>query len=610
MAKLEIFYIGNNEILIRLNVKPKLFTRTIETLFKIPVFLWDKNLSGYRSSIHHIQKIYNICRKYGYKVAVTEKVDMMQELNDNRIKAIQIERNNENFQSELWTKDPDFKTEKYQAKAINVCTRARRFMIGDDVGVGKTIEGLGILCNAFEEGHEVALIVSYTKLKYQWKSEILKFTNFKEEDISIVDPYNFQFKCPLNLTDKFDLRRSGSPCKTCERKDKCKREKSDCNFKWKDQVSRGKILITHHQSIDKIEKYLLKRGVSVLICDEASAYKNHGTKMTKAILRVTKNMPDDSYVIPMSGTFIENSVTEMYTPFTMIDPTILGRWSDFKKTFLVVDHWGNITDSRNNKSLKRLIDTFVIRRTQDEVWIDKPPLIELPKECPMTIKQRDFYDNMVKGTLEQLDDLEKQERINLANIAPLINYLIQCCDTTEVFNPALKESGKIEVLKELIQEISKKEKILMFSFFGNKVIPIIERELKSLDIGGVGVITGKTKNSEEIKQKFINDSKMKFLLCSDAMSYGANLQVARYVINFDLPWNPKKLDQRIARVYRKGQKRKVFAFNLVTPNSIEDKILEKLSHKRKIFDYFLGSAKSASRGSFKVSDLVTALRKA
>ena len=127
----------------------------------------------------------------------------------------------------------------------------------------------------------------------------------------------------------------------------------------------------------------------------------------------------------------------------------------------------------------------------------------------------------------------------------------------------------------------------------NKMIPIIERELTGLKLGKVYTITGKTKNKEipKIVRKLEKDKASRFLICSDAFSYGANLQFAEYVINFDLPWNPAIVEQRIRRVYRQGQKKHVTVMNLVTTGTVEDRILEVLGTKRELFAKFLGTGK-------------------
>jgi SNF2 family DNA or RNA helicase len=148
----------------------------------------------------------------------------------------------------------------------------------------------------------------------------------------------------------------------------------------------------------------------------------------------------------------------------------------------------------------------------------------------------------------------------------------------------------IDILEE---EIGGEDKVLIFSRFANRVVPHIISTLKKYDKGGVVSITGKVPPAESnaIMQHFKDSNKARFLVCSDALAYGANLQVARHVINFDLPWNPARLDQRIARVYRRGQTKPVNVFNFIVPGTIEEHLYAMLAAKRGLAAKFLKQAK-------------------
>jgi SNF2 family DNA or RNA helicase len=310
----------------------------------------------------------------------------------------------------------------------------------------------------------------------------------------------------------------------------------------------------------------------------------------------------------MSGTFIENKIDEIFPPLSLVAPGVLGKFHNFKNNYLIFDYWGKIVGIRNEKRLKKLIKPYIIRRSIDEVWKDRPPLVENTRVCEMTPKQRKFYEDAKVGALRELENKDTEHKINVAEIGALLNYLIQICDTTETMDAEIKESGKIDVLKDIVSdEISSKHKVVLFSFFANKVIPILLRELSPF--GKCLVITGniEAEEAERRKQRFMRCDDIRFLLCSDSMAYGANLQAARYVINFDLPWNPAKIEQRIRRVYRKGQTKSVTVTNLVTTDSVEDNILEKIGTKRKIFDSILGIS-TVKKKSLSLDDMLAVLR--
>jgi len=461
------------------------------------------------------------------------------------------------------------------------------------MGSGKTIIALGVICKAFENDCKRALIVCPNRLKYQWKSEVLRFTVFKDEDVSVID-LSAKVKCPLNLVEFSDLR--VQPCKSCHLKNNCREMKTDSDLRWRTQLENGRIVIANYEILDRMKKLIPKRNIQIFILDEASKIKNFSAVVAKAALYIGRNLPFDSIILPMSGTFIENKIEEMYPPLVLVDKGIVGEMYNFKARYLMLDFMGNVIAARNEKKLKKHVDRWIIRRPIEEIWKDRPKLIEKTEICKMTSKQRKIYDNARDGILRELEDKQSEQKINAAQIGALINYLIQICDSTETMDSEIKESGKIDSLKEILSgEIASRYKVVIFSFFANKVIPIIEREVSQF--GRAAVITGNTnlEKAERIKKRFMRVPNLRFLICSDSMSYGSNLQIAKYVINFDLPWNPAVIDQRIRRVYRRGQKQSVMVINLVTDNSIEDNVLEKIGEKRLLFNKILGRKKHSGK---------------
>ena len=218
-------------------------------------------------------------------------------------------------------------------------------------------------------------------------------------------------------------------------------------------------------------------------------------------------------------------------------------------------------------------------------------------ECPFEKEQDQFYAEAREGVLQDIADLQKAKSVNMANVATLIGYLLQVADTVKSIDPetTIKEhSSKINVLKEmLMEEFPRKAKIVIFSRFSNKVIPYLIKELESLpkEIVGGGILSIVGGVSNEAQDKIILKMRTKkyhrILVCSDAMAYGGNLQFANYIVNFDLPWNPAVLDQRIRRVYRRGQKKSVTVFNMIVPGTVEEHLYQVLAHKRKLFTTFL-----------------------
>jgi SNF2 family DNA or RNA helicase len=581
--------------------------KLVDGLRKMPVITAvEKRKDQYVTFIHHIDKLRKICLESNIRLFFSEKVLEAEQRYKSKVNRIEKAKQNIEFNSSLWTDDQMRKVLPYQAQAINACLEAKRYLVGDDLGLGKTIETIGVICKAIEEGYDKFLIICPNRLKYQWKSEIHSFTKLEDEKVVVFDSHK-KFICPIKITDSFNMRTQC--CKECDRNEKCRRERYDPMIRFRSQIANKLISIINFEIVDRFKDVIVGQRFNGIFIDEASRMKNIKAITTKAIMKIVEEMPSDRIVVPMSGTFIENKIDEIYPSLTLVHKGLLGEFHNFQNNYLVKDYWGNVVGHRNESRLKKIINTWIIRRSVDEVWKDRPPLIEITETCAMTEIQRKIYLDAREGMLVELKDKIKQNKINMAEIGALLTYLIQICDSTETIDPEIKESGKLEVLKEKVEnDIAQKHKVLIFSFFANKMIPIIIREMEKY--GKCLSITGKVgaEKAEGIKKLFTEDKDYKFLICSDSMAYGANLQAARYVINFDLPWNPAKIDQRIRRVYRKGQKHTVTVFNLVTQGTVEDLILEKLSFKRKIFDKFLGSS-LGSKPTMSVDDMLNILNK-
>jgi SNF2 family DNA or RNA helicase len=108
-------------------------------------------------------------------------------------------------------------------------------------------------------------------------------------------------------------------------------------------------------------------------------------------MKIVEEMPSDRIVVPMSGTFIENKIDEIYPSLTLVHKGLLGEFHSFQNNYLVKDYWGNVVGHRNENRLKKIINTWIIRRSVDEVWKDRPLLIEITETCAMTEIQRKIY---------------------------------------------------------------------------------------------------------------------------------------------------------------------------------------------------------------------------
>ena len=574
----------------------ELFRRMIEALKKVPVIKFNNRLKAYITSVHWYDEIVAIANKLYIDIYCSSELKRIAKQVKHKEKAGHKAFKIDTFESELWTDDKDCVLSPYQAKAANMIYRHKRFLLGDDMGVGKTPTFLAAMCLAFEDGYSRALVICPDKNKYQWQQEVLKFTKIKKKEVIAID--GSKFSCILKLTKRPKLNRK--PCRGCIHQKRCVLIKNNPKRIRLDQLNEARIAIANYHFLRTEFKAIKQAGYDILVLDEATgkqAIKNYGSIVSKSAIKLCDSMSSDDIILPMSGTFIENTLEDLYMPFRLINKGLIGEHYSFKNTYLKTDYFGKVYGYKNQDKMDKLIKNYMVRRTIDEAWPDRPAITILNKVCSMDNKQAEFYDKAQDAALKDLADLELQSKINTASILALIGYLERICLAPEIYEPGLKgESCKIEMLKGILEdEVRSDQKVVIFSKYAKKVIPILTREIKTLGITA-REITGSTKSEEieKIKKKFIKDPKLRILICSDAVAYGGNFQSAEFVMNFDMHWNPAIIDQRIRRVYRRGQTKQVKVINLVTSGTVEDRIMEVLSSKREIFDRFLGYAEDKS----------------
>lgn len=422
----------------------------------------------------------------------------------------------------------------YQIKGINwgINNLLNGFgiILADDMGLGKTIQAITIL-KYFKEKKIVkktALIILPTSLIENWISEIGKF----------------------------------APSLTYGK------------FYGKDKVLKNKdIIFTTYHTLIRREQ--LKNGkFDTVIIDEAQKIKNSSTSISKSVKSIKSK-----YKIALSGTPVENNLSELWSIFDFSMPKYLGGLSNFRKNFAKPIE--KFRDYEKITELKNITAPFMIRRLKT----DKKIARELPKKIitnyyiNMKKEQLALYSATVKTILKEIKDGSKG-----GIIFKLITSLKQICNHPRNFdkksNIKKELSGKTEMLIELLKNImEKEEKTLIFTQYtemGDILSKIIEEELFTSPL----FLKGSTRNRAEMINKFQLDPKYKiFIISLKAGGTGLNLTAANNVIHYDLWFNPAVENQATDRAFRIGQKKNVNVFRFITKNSFEEKIDKMISSK-------------------------------
>lgn len=423
-------------------------------------------------------------------------------------------------------------------------------ILADDMGLGKTVQMLSVIVDyAHNVGERASLVVSPSSLTLNWLNEVNKFTeNLKS---CVIRGTLSERKAIIDNIENYDL------------------------------------VITSYDLLKRdIELYKEKNyKFRYIIADEAQYLKNSTTKNAKAIKQIKA---DTRYAL--TGTPIENSLSELWSIFDFIMPGYLFTYRKFKNTYempIVKKE-----DERAMQKLKMLIEPFVLRRNKKEVLTELPDKTVTVLNNEMNEEQQKIYLNYLsQAKQELLEKIEQNgyERTHMQILAALTRLRQICCHPSLFINNYNSGSSKLDQCMEIIQDaITGGHKILLFSGY-TSMFEIIEKELKESKIRYFK-LTGSTKIEDRIKlvDEFnINPDVKVFLISLKAGGTGLNLTGADMVIHYDPWWNISTENQATDRAYRIGQKNNVQVYKLITKNSIEEKIYELQERKAKLADNML-----------------------
>lgn len=409
-------------------------------------------------------------------------------------------------------------------------------ILADEMGLGKTIQALAMIAMAPEGS--VNLVICPKTLLYNWAGEIEKFhTNIP---YAIVEG---------SKTNRIELLENPNI----------------------------RLYIMSYSMVSSDAAQLKKMHFDWLILDEAQNIKNVSAQRTKAIKKLNSN-----YRLALSGTPIENNLTELWSIMDFLMPGYLGSLKSFKDRYLKPED-----DHEARQALHRLSSPFLLRRVKKEVLLELPDKQEQISWCKMSPIQEKMY-------LQILDTVQKKlmpgapEEMSYVHILAALTKLRQVCNHPHLANsdvlPVPELSAKLEMLVELVQDaISAGHKILVFSQFV-QMLQIIRKVFDDLAIS-YSYLDGKTRNrAEQVKAFESNDDIRLFLISLKTGGTGLNLTAADTVILYDPWWNPMVENQAIDRTHRIGQTRKVQVFRLITKASVEEKILSLQQNKIELFN--------------------------
>ena len=456
----------------------------------------------------------------------------------------------------------------YQLETAKIVLRRfrGRGLLCDEVGLGKTIEAGLVLKEYIMRGLvRKVLILTPPALVAQWRDEMA--SKFHLDFVTNEDP---RFKALDTEAWKVFDRIIASLA-----------------------TARSK---RHRRVIESIH-------YDMVIIDEAHRLKNRLTVSWKFANALQKK-----YILLLTATPVQNTLDELYNLITLLKPGQLKTKRSFKRQFIVR---GDPRLPKNRGRLRELLADVMVRNTRSQVSV------RLPKRHAHTIKlrllppERELYDAVSafvraehpvvsqrrrRGGLNRLTLQVLQAEIgsspfavlptlrrmaeNPANTARQRRELARLAEQAA----AIKKSAKAEALLKLLQAIS--DKVMVFTHFRatqDYLVRLLEEAGYSLAVYHGGLTTPQ-------KDACIRDfeRRKQVLVCTEAAGEGRNLQFCNVMINYDLPWNPMRIEQRVGRIHRIGQEREVYIYNLSAEGTIEDHVLRILDSKINMFELVIG----------------------
>ncbi len=434
--------------------------------------------------------------------------------------------------------------------------------LADDMGLGKTLQTIAMLAFAkeqltpadqpiqtirldlFSDPLEVktylkTLIVLPSSLVFNWAQELLKFA-----------PH-------LNIT-----KYTGTDRK-----------------KLTPYLETYDIILSTYTTVSKDIEALRTIEFTYLITDESQQIKNKESKIFKAI-----NSIHADHKISLSGTPIENSLSDLWSQMEFINPGMLGSYTFFKDYFKIP-----IEKQQNQErieELRTLIDPFILRRTKEQVAKDLPELSEQIMYTQMLVEQQKQYESQKSAARNVLLGIDSANASKI-HIINTLTKLRQLANHPKLIDQdTAHQSGKFEdVTNHLRTLVKSNKKVLIFSSFVSH-LTIYEEWCTGQNISYV-TLTGQTKTTdrEKIVNEFQNNDQISlFFISLKAGGVGLNLTKASYVVILDPWWNPFIEKQAIARSHRIGQTNKVMVTRFITKNSIEEKIIQLQEKKKGLSD--------------------------
>ena len=409
--------------------------------------------------------------------------------------------------------------------------------LADDMGLGKTLQAITMLTKVYPKEKKSTLIVMPRSLLFNWQDELKKFA----PQLTYYTYYGQQR----------DL---------------------------KEAMKQQLILTTYALVRNDIEQFKEKQ-FHYIILDESQNIKNVASQTTQAVFLL-----NGEHRLALSGTPIENNLTELYSLYRFLNPAMLGTLDDFNRQYASpIQHQA---DKEATEALRRKIFPFMLRRLKKDVLKELPDRMEQtlyvemePSHAQFYEERRRYYQQAIQSSIDT-QGLEKSQMM----MFQALSELRRIASVPESLSDGAIDSPKIPLLCEQVEEAvaGGHKVVIFFNFIAG--IELVGERLTELGID-YATMTGSTRDRRAVVERFQNDAGCRALLMTlKTGGVGLNLTVADTVYIFEPWWNKAAEEQAINRLHRIGQKAKVMSYALITRDTIEEKIRQLQQQKQDLAD--------------------------
>jgi SNF2 family DNA or RNA helicase len=473
-------------------------------------------------------------------------------------------------------------------KLYNLTQKGFGVCLADDMGLGKTLQVITVLQKYFE-------------------NKSIKSRNIEkgEKQLSLFDVYDNdegsreEVKPALIIVPKSlvynwieELKRFAPELKRFVFQNK------DRLTNLRNRMNRVHVVLATYGVVRQDFEDLKSFDFGYLVIDESQAIKN---PKSKTYMAVTALQPD--YKISMTGTPIENSLYDLWSQMSFLNPNLLGNLRYFESVYVrqIVKDQSEIREAE----LKKLVSPFIIRRLKKDVARELPEKTEQVIYCTMEDAQSGFYETEKSAVRNRILSGEIK-RTNFVEVLAVLNRLRQIA-----IHPALLEeygddvdSGKFDAIIGVMENLlNEGHKFLVFSSFV-KHLKLFEKYFIENEIP-FSMLTGSDNKRKEIVERFQSDEKIKpFLISVKAGGVGLNITAATYVLIIDPWWNPFVEQQAVDRTHRIGQTKNVTVYKFITKDTIEEKMLNLQKTKLKLSESFIDSGTTSEMIASEIEELL------